>query len=551
MTREEYRELYLENTNSVFFTQERYVKKNYPEIYKDIFIFRDENNYDPLDFRELYKSYVTNEIFRRPKTQQEYIDFYNKFKEEHNATSAISQERYFKINLPEVYKDIFEFRDRNKLEPKNFSDLFLYYLNNKTEQNVCITCGKPMYYYSILTCSKKCLKSQKANDIRIGKIKNTLIERYGSDNTLACEEAKKKYNETLVKNHGIIGSPFNSDKVRAKAKETLYKNYGVTNPSFSAEICKRISESNLLNNELHGDEILHKRKMTTLNRYGEYTTFTAAAQNNFKNTIINKYGVDCTFKIHPETKQRAIDAARKYFREHPECLVKSKIENEIYNWISENTTCIQSYRDENNKEIDIFIPSLNIGIEFNGVYWHSDKLKDSNYHLNKTTYFYNKNIKIIHIWETEWLNPIKQNIVKNRILNLLNIEQINLGARKCRVTEIDNKIARDFLNNNHIQGFIPSTLYIGLYYNNEIVGCLSIGKRYMGNNNMSEHELLRSCTKLGYNIQGGFSKMFKYAVSLLPGDYVSYADRCWGNGNSYKYAGFEFSHYSKPNLVLC
>ena len=35
------------------------------------------------------------------------------------------------------------------------------------------------------------------------------------------------------------------------------------------------------------------------------------------------------------------------------------------------------------KELDVFVPSRNIAVEVNGVYWHCDKRKDKKYHYNK------------------------------------------------------------------------------------------------------------------------------------------------------------------------
>ena len=35
------------------------------------------------------------------------------------------------------------------------------------------------------------------------------------------------------------------------------------------------------------------------------------------------------------------------------------------------------------KELDIYLPNLNIAIEYNGLYWHGEKNKDKNYHLEK------------------------------------------------------------------------------------------------------------------------------------------------------------------------
>ena len=68
-------------------------------------------------------------------------------------------------------------------------------------------------------------------------------------------------------------------------------------------------------------------------------------------------------------------------------------------------------------DIDIYIPELRKGVEFNGKYWHSiDGLARSrkhwsqedleNYHLLKTEYFKKKGIEILYIDEKEWLeNP--------------------------------------------------------------------------------------------------------------------------------------------------
>lgn len=571
MNREDYIELYKQNTNSGFFTQERYVKKNYPEIYKDIFVFKEENEIDPLNFRELYNSYVTGEIFRRPKTQKEFIDFHTKFKENNKTTAVICSERYIKGNFPEVYSDMFVFRDMNKLEPQDFSDLLLYYLNDVKEQNRCVTCGKPMHYYSVIACSKKCLKSHDANEIRMGKIKQTLIDRYGADNTLAGEKAKKKYNETLKKNYGVTGSPFASKEVRDKAKETLQKNYGVDNPSFSPEIVEKIRVKVQNAYDTRKEEIKDKVKATNLIRYGNSNYMLSDKCYEYhENLFIEKikiYNSDKLISINYNDREATficehgheytinINALyNRYSSNVTICTICNPInttssikETQLYEWCSLYNECIASYRKINGKEIDIFIPSLNLGIEFNGIYWHSDKFKSSTSHLDKTALFKEHGIRLIHIMENDWDNLEKREIIKGRLLNLFNIGQIHIGARECIIKEIDNKIAREFLDKNHIQGFIQSSLYIGLYYKDEIIGCLTVGKRNIGKNSSDSYELLRSCTKIGYNISGGFSKMFKYALKKLPGDYVSYADRCWGEGESYKYAGFEFSHYSAPN----
>ena len=70
-------------------------------------------------------------------------------------------------------------------------------------------------------------------------------------------------------------------------------------------------------------------------------------------------------------------------------------------------------------ELDIFIPSLNIGIEYMGDYWHNynifpnKKLSDE----KKLEIATIKGIKIIYVWENEWMNN-RENI-KNKLYSEL------------------------------------------------------------------------------------------------------------------------------------
>ena len=100
---------------------------------------------------------------------------------------------------------------------------------------------------------------------------------------------------------------------------------------------------------------------------------------------------------------------------------KSEIENELFNFISEfytgkiltNTRVLL----ESGKELDIYLSDIKLAIEFDGLYWHSDKFLDKNYHLRKTKECEEKGIHLIHIFEDEWIN--KKDIVKDKIIKLI------------------------------------------------------------------------------------------------------------------------------------
>ena len=230
----------------------------------------------------------------------------------------------------------------------------------------------------------------------------------------------------------------------------------------------------------------------------------------------------------------------------------SGLEIELENFIKNNYDGLIKFSDKEiikPLELDIYLPELKLAFEFNGLWWHNELNKENNYHLNKTEECEKNNIQLIHIFEDDWL--YKKDIVKSIILNKLNKSK-KIWARKCQVKEISNNVYRDFLDNNHIQGYINSKIKIGLYYNNELVSVMGFGnyRIAMGKKktNRGEYELLRFCNKLSTNIIGGASKLFKYFTEKYkPIEITTYADRCWSKGELYKTLGFNFVSKTQAN----
>jgi hypothetical protein len=204
-----------------------------------------------------------------------------------------------------------------------------------------------------------------------------------------------------------------------------------------------------------------------------------------------------------------------------------------------------------NGELDIYIPDLKLAFEFNGLYWHNELYKDKNYHLNKTELCEKNGIQLIHIYEDDWI--YKQDIVKSMILNKLGKTSNKIYARKCEIREItDNKLVREFLDENHIQGFIGSKVKIGLFHENELVSLMMFGKRRVAmgkkTSEEGEFELLRFCSKLNTNVVGGGNKLFKHFVKNYdPKMITTYTDRSWSNGNLYNQLGFKYEGKTDPN----
>jgi hypothetical protein len=160
-----------------------------------------------------------------------------------------------------------------------------------------------------------------------------------------------------------------------------------------------------------------------------------------------------------------------------------------------------------------------------------------------------KNIQLIHIWEDDWI--FKNEIVKSMVLNKLGKTTNKIYARNCEIKELNNKLVKEFLDTNHIQGFSTSSIKVGLYYENELVSLMTFGKKRKFMNLKSEEgefELLRFCNKLNTNVIGGASRLFSYFIKNYSfTEITTYADRSHSNGNLYKQLGFDFVGKTKPN----
>jgi hypothetical protein len=240
-----------------------------------------------------------------------------------------------------------------------------------------------------------------------------------------------------------------------------------------------------------------------------------------------------------------------YCEKHKNSNYSSKKENEIYDFVKNNyiNKIEKNYRKFKNNELDIYLPDLNLGIEFNGLYWHSEKHVEKNHHYNKFMFFKNIGIKLITIWEDDW--RFKQNIIKSILCNAMNINQEKIDARKCTIQEINNIEKTKFLNENHIQGNCSSSINIALYHRDTIVSLITFGKNRMilGQKNlMNEYELLRFCSKLNCNVRGGASKLFNYFINnYKPEQIISYANLDIGGGNMYNILGFNNAENTKIN----
>jgi len=413
------------------------------------------------------------------------------------------KESWVEKNLPNLWMYV------TNLQGDTLSEK-IYLLDKNNIRPTCKMCGSNVKFLSISRgyreyCSKKCSNSDpELSSIKMDSLRKTSLDKYGVDNPSKSDivkrnvaESRKGYDytnmvfkvrEKMLDKYGVDNIS-KTDWAKVKKRETTLKNWGVENP-FQSDIIKETIQKTLIdkigvNHPMKSKIIREKTIRTNLDKYGvdnytkskEYrdgifdryrkglTKTTLNQDNNFVSyTGKGQYEMFCD-KGHNYITNSHLWHARKSISK-PQCTVcnpverfSSVLEDELYEYVSSvyDGEIIQNYRSK--MEIDIYLPDINLGFEFNGLYWHSELYKDSNYHINKLRYFKEKEIRIINIWEDDWVE--KSEIVKSQIKNWIGLNSgSKIWARNCEVREVEKSEALRFLDENHIQGKIASSVKI-------------------------------------------------------------------------------------------
>lgn len=186
-------------------------------------------------------------------------------------------------------------------------------------------------------------------------------------------------------------------------------------------------------------------------------------------------------------------------------------------------------------EIDIYIPAHNLGIEVNGLWFHSAKYRERGYHEDKYQRCVSADIRLLQFWDLDVVE--RPELVRSMIRNALGLSQ-KLAARKTAIRELTTEEYRGFLEDNHIQGKVNSAIKLGLIYDGEIVSVM--GASHI----RGEVNLQRFCNRKGITVVGGFSKL----LSRLPLPIVSFSDSFYSSGDVYAKNGFTPETTNPPRL---
>jgi hypothetical protein len=161
--------------------------------------------------------------------------------------------------------------------------------------------------------------------------------------------------------------------------------------------------------------------------------------------------------------------------------------------------------------------------------------------------------RVVHLWED--VARQKPAVVASRLAALRG-ESARIPGRLTQVRRLDKATAIAFLDDNHLQVALPGKVRYGLFlpkryfrvlpetYLNVPDEDLLMAVATFAQPRQLPHgrsaELLRFANRVGFTVVGGLDKLLTTYLRNHPAaDLMTYADRDWSDGASYRRLGFE------------
>jgi hypothetical protein len=206
------------------------------------------------------------------------------------------------------------------------------------------------------------------------------------------------------------------------------------------------------------------------------------------------------------------------------------------------------------KELDIYVPSASLAVEYCGEYWHASPTADdeSTYrkrHAEKQQMCQRAGLRLLTVYESEWLT--RGPAIKRLLRNALGKIPGRLMARKCSVEAVPVSEAAAFFDVYHPQGGAGWGTHYGLRYRGKLVACMrfAFGANDRGASAERAWTLARYATRLP--VSGGASRLFSaFTAEHQPEVVKSFSDNRYFTGAMYEKLGFLMEEDMAPDYQV-
>lgn len=340
-----------------------------------------------------------------------------------------------------------------------------------------------------------------------------------------------------------------------KARETCRERYGADSPLQNPEI---LAKTKATNNERYGGnspacskEVIEKTKQNNLAKYGVTNpAMLDSIKQKTAQTCYEKFGTKSPSE-NPEIHQKQIDTCMERYGVPYFTKTYGKTENDIRQLLEgwtgkkfgKNTSILGG------KELDMYNRELKLAVEYCGLRWHAEDSgspRNKDYHYSKYKICLDRGIKLITIFSDEWNDKNPQ--VIGFLKSILRIYDQVIDVSDCKIKEIPHYEASIFINANSVlQRSFNSRHIIGLYYNNELIGCIAVG--FDGTDMTLDYIGFKN----GVSVIGGESELFKrmmdHSLSNGYSTIIAHTDNRLANDELYKTLGFNLMNSLEPDYT--
>ena len=435
--------------------------------------------------------------------------------------------------------------------------------------------------------------------------KQTCMDKYGEDNPAKLDWVKEAVRQTNLRNRGV-DNPNKDPKVVQKRKDTKEKIYG--DPNYNNGELAMVTTQQRYGSPYHmqNEEIKNNQRQTMMDRYGkpnpsqvkefkEKSIKTYHENHDSKNKIIKEdiikvinqiidkkdnidlhldiYYIDDNFvqfvqKLYElkNNKKLTLNEIMNVF-DRSRSTIKEKLKkNNLLDYFDikdcELELLFEEFLKKNNidflarkfilesknntkQQLDFILKDYNISFEINDICSHNNTRKDQFYHINKTLQCKEKGIRLIHLWEWELSGEDLWCRTSNWILNLLNLNKTEINSKDCTIKQVPVEEEKEFFDNYDLYKYVKSNIALGLYYNNELLQCMSFRRQ-----NDNQYEILRFCCKFGYEVKFGAKELINYFIqSYNPSSITITINFDKFIDDEFKELGFKLIQYNLPILI--
>ena len=446
-----------------------------------------------------------------------------------------------------------------------------WHLHHLVAEVPACACGKPRLFKGFgkgytAACKTTCFGKQRSAELK-------MLERYGVANSFQLEKSKQNGIATSQKRYGKDHFSQTAEFIKG-AIETNQKNLGVDWPTQSDVITtKRRLQNNKkygVNDPLQLPVVQAKLIQTNIQRYGvswptqnkltvKKGQLTRKKTEDLKNpnrlklndpeAVLARYGELKNLTTLSTELGLHVNFVSRWFKNNGFAVDKksraSSIEIELFEWLEGAGFEPRLHDRDLIKPYEIDVVVNNLGIEVNGIYWHSfdavETTEEKRRHLRKLEMAELAGVGLFQFTDLEWNS--RKDIIKSIILHRLG-QSTPIYARKTQVKELKNSDVKEFFNLNHLQGHVPASVNLGLFLRDELVAVMNFSKPRFNKN--YPWELIRYAGKKFHNVVGGAEKLLKAFQTMHVGPILSYSDRMKFTGALYERLGFVKSHVNPP-----